>query len=59
MPVQVNGKLKDVIRVPAGAGQEDLLDAAMASEKVASAISGKQVRKTIVIPGKMVNIVAG
>ncbi|HOG53102.1 MAG TPA: class I tRNA ligase family protein, partial [Bacillota bacterium] len=57
VPVQVNGKLKDVIKVPAGSGQEELLEAAMASEKVAAAVAGKPVRKTIVIPGKMVNIV--
>jgi leucyl-tRNA synthetase len=58
-PVQVNGKLKDVVKVPAGADEDAMLKAAMASEKVATAVEGKTIRKTVVVPGKMVNIVVG
>ncbi|MDB6025548.1 MAG: leuS [Verrucomicrobiales bacterium] len=56
IPVQVNGKLRDVIRVPANASQADLEAAAMASEKVKSFIDGKTIKKVIVVPKKLVNI---
>jgi leucyl-tRNA synthetase len=58
IPVQVNGKLRDVIRVPAGATQADLESAALASEKVQQFMAGKTIRKKIVILGRLVNIVA-
>src|SRR5262249_55894756 len=50
VPVQVNGKLRDVIRVPVDAAQADLEATAMASEKTKPFIEGKAVRKVIVIP---------
>jgi leucyl-tRNA synthetase len=59
IPVQVNGKLRDVIRVPADADQAALETAARASEKVQAALAGKTVKKVIVVPKKMVNLVAG
>jgi leucyl-tRNA synthetase len=58
IPVQVNGKLRDVIRVPANASQADLEAAAKASEKVKPFLEGKTIRKVIVLPKKLVNIVA-
>jgi leucyl-tRNA synthetase len=57
IPVQVNGKLRSVIVVPAEASREVLLERALADEKVKAAIAGKQIVKTIVVPGKLVNIV--
>jgi leucyl-tRNA synthetase len=57
IPVQVNGKLRDVIKVPANATQADLEAAAMASEKVKPFLEGKTIRKVIVLPKKLVNIV--
>jgi leucyl-tRNA synthetase len=59
VPVQVNGKLRDVIRVPANASQADLEAAAKASEKVKPFLDGKTIRKVIVVPRKLVNIVTG
>ena len=59
VPVQVNGKLKDVIKVAAGSDQDTLLKAAMASDKVASSIEGKSIKRMIIIQDKMVNIVVG
>jgi leucyl-tRNA synthetase len=59
IPVQVNGKLRDVIRVPAGAGQAELEAAALKAEKVQPFTAGKSVKKVIVVPKKMVNIVVG
>ena len=58
IPVQVNGKLRDVIKVPAGASQAELEAAAKASEKVKPFLEGKTIRKVIVLPGRLVNIVA-
>ena len=58
IPVQVNGKLRDVIQVPVDAGQQQIESAALASDKVQQFISGKTVKKIIVVPKKLVNIVA-
>jgi leucyl-tRNA synthetase len=57
IPVQVNGKLRDVIKVPADVSQADLEAAAKNSEKVKPFITGKIIRKVIVVPKKLVNIV--
>ena len=59
IPVQVNGKLRDVIKVPANATQAQLEAAAQASEKVKPFIDGKTIKKVIVVPKKLVNIVVG
>jgi leucyl-tRNA synthetase len=58
IPVQVNGKLRDVIKVPATVTQADLERAALSSEKVKPFLEGKTVRKVIVLPKRLVNIVA-
>jgi leucyl-tRNA synthetase len=57
IPVQVNGKLRGLIVVPADAPEEFILERALADEKVQSAIAGKQMVKKIYVPGKLVNIV--
>ncbi|HLK16939.1 MAG TPA: leucine--tRNA ligase, partial [Fimbriimonadaceae bacterium] len=54
---QVNGKLRDTIEMPAGAGNEELEAAAKASPKVQAHLEGKTIRKVIVVPGKLVNFV--
>jgi leucyl-tRNA synthetase len=59
IPIQVNGKLREVIRVPAGASQADLEKAALAAEKVQPFLAGKTVKKVIVVPRKLVNIAVG
>jgi leucyl-tRNA synthetase len=56
IPVQVNGKLRDVISVPAAAAPAEIEQIALASEKVKSFIAGKTVKKLIVVPKKVVNI---
>lgn len=57
IPVQINGKLRAVIRVAVDAAEDALREAALAEEKVAAAIAGKQVAKVIVVPKKLVNLV--
>ena len=56
--IQVMGKVRDRIEVPADADKASLEAAALASERVQKWIAGKTVRKVIVVPGRMVNIVA-
>src|SRR5207237_2805743 len=57
IPVQVNGKLRGRIVVPSDSTEEFVLTRALADEKVAAAIAGKQIVKKIYVPGKLVNIV--
>ncbi|MGP0017396.1 MAG: leucine--tRNA ligase [Candidatus Sulfotelmatobacter sp.] len=57
IPVQVNGKLRSRVIVPADATEETVLARALADEKVLAFIPGKQVVKRIYVPGKLVNIV--
>ena len=59
IPVQVNGKLRGKVVVHADACDEDVRKAALADEKAAKFIEGKAVRKVIVVPGRLVNIVVG
>ena len=55
--VQVNGKLRARVHVPANAGQEDVRKMALADENVTRHVEGKTIKKIIVVPGKLVNIV--
>jgi leucyl-tRNA synthetase len=56
--VQVNGKLRAKLLVPTTASKEELENIAMSDESVTEQIVGKTVRKVVVVPGKLVNIVA-
>jgi leucyl-tRNA synthetase len=58
IPVQVNGKLRTVIKVSVDATQQQLQDLALASDSVKPFIEGKTIKKIIVLPKKLVNIVA-
>jgi leucyl-tRNA synthetase len=57
IPVQVNGKLANVVTVPAGSDEATIQAAAQADAKVAARMAAKTVVKVIVVPGKLVNIV--
>jgi leucyl-tRNA synthetase len=57
VPVQVNGKVRAKVTVAPDVDEETLKAAAFADEKVKALITGKQVKKVIVVPGKLVNIV--
>jgi leucyl-tRNA synthetase len=56
--VQVNGKLRDTLTVPKGAPRETLQEMALSSEKVVKILEGKSPRKVIVVPDRLVNLVA-
>jgi leucyl-tRNA synthetase len=58
IPVQILGKVRAKVMAPAGADAKALEDLAMADEKVKGLLEGKTVRKVIVVPGRLVNIVA-
>ncbi|NTV65556.1 MAG: class I tRNA ligase family protein, partial [Oscillochloris sp.] len=55
--LQVNGKVRDKLLVPAGASEDQLRTLAMESDRLKSHIGGKAIRKVIVVPGKLVNVV--
>ncbi len=55
--IQVNGKIRDKMMIPAGLDKEGTQEAAMKSEKLLSLIEGKTVVKVIAVPGKLVNVV--
>ncbi len=59
MAVQVNGKMRGKFTISKDASKEEVLNAALALDTVKKNIEGKEIRKTIVIPGKIVNIVVG
>ena len=57
VPVQVNGKLRAKVELPADSDRAAAEAAAKADPKIAAALDGKTIVKTIVVPGKMVNFV--
>ena len=57
--IQVNGKLRGEVEVTADASEDSLVEAAKANQKVASYLDGQTIRKTIYVPGKLVNFVIG
>ncbi|HYG47153.1 MAG TPA: leucine--tRNA ligase [Allosphingosinicella sp.] len=56
--VQVNGKLRDTLTAPKGAPREALEEMALASEKIVRSLEGRTPRKVIVVPDRLVNLVA-
>jgi leucyl-tRNA synthetase len=55
--IQVNGKVRDRVQVAAEASESELVEQAKASPRVQGYLDGKQIRKEIVVPGKLVNLV--
>ena len=56
--VQISGKLKGTVVIPADASREDMIAAAKQNSKIAAQLEGKTIIKEIAVPGKLVNIVA-
>ena len=56
-PVQVNGKVRGHVTVPADAGREAVAEAALADGKVTAFLAGATPKKVIVVPGRLVNLV--
>lgn len=55
--VQINGKVRSRINIPSDSSKDDVEQAALENERIQSLIAGKEVRRVIVVPGKLVNIV--
>jgi leucyl-tRNA synthetase len=58
VPVQINGKLRGKVTVPANSDQTIIVAAAKADATIAGQLDGKTIVKTVYVPGKMVNFVA-
>ncbi len=58
LPVQVNGKVRFTVEVPAGASEEDVRAVVTGSEEFARLVDGGAVQRIIVVPGRIVNVVA-
>ncbi len=56
-PIQVNGKVRSRVTVPAEADEAAVRAAALAEEKIAATLDGREPRKVIVVPGRLVNVV--
>jgi leucyl-tRNA synthetase len=59
IPVQVNGKLRGRVILPAGADQALVQERALADPKVKASIAGKQIVNVVFVPGKLLNLVVG
>jgi leucyl-tRNA synthetase len=57
IPVQINGKLRSKLVVPADASESAVIERALADEMVKAAVAGKQIVKKIYVPGKLLNLV--
>jgi leucyl-tRNA synthetase len=57
--VQVNGKLRDRIEVPADITEEAARELALSSERVRPHVEGREIRKSVYVPGRLVNLVVG
>ena len=56
--VQINGKVRARIAAPAGIGEEDAMELAMADPNVRAHLDGKEIRKRIYVADKLLNVVA-
>jgi hypothetical protein len=57
--IQVNGKLRDRVEVSPDIAEDALLEMALALPKVEAALGGAEIKRKIVVPGKLVNLVVG
>ena len=57
IPVQIRGKVRSVVTVPADADADAMEAAARADEKIAAALQGQEVKRVIAVPGRLINFV--
>ncbi|MCX7832284.1 MAG: class I tRNA ligase family protein, partial [Actinobacteria bacterium] len=55
--IQINGKVKEKVKVPVGSSKDDVLNLALSSEKVSKTIAGREIKKVIYVQDKILNIV--
>jgi leucyl-tRNA synthetase len=59
LPVQVNGKLRDLVTVPAGLSQAEIEQIVLARDKVRAHLQDADVARVVHVPGRLVNVVTG
>ena len=59
LPVQVAGKMKGKVAMPADADEEAVKQIVLADEKILAALEGRKIRKLILVPGRIVNLIPG
>jgi leucyl-tRNA synthetase len=59
IPVEVDGKLRDVLAAPPDIARDDLRAAALASPRVRQHLAGRRIKRVVYVPGKILNIVTG
>ena len=57
MVVSINGKVRDRVKLSLDTPKEEVINLAMAAEKIKDLVAGKEIKKVIVVPNKLVNIV--
>ena len=57
VPVQVNGKLRAVLTIPAGSDAAAMEAAARADARIVAALDGRETRRVVAVPGRLVNFV--
>jgi leucyl-tRNA synthetase len=57
LPVQVNGRLRDLVSVPAGTPEADIEQLVLARDKIRAQLDGKEVVRVVHVPGRLVNVV--
>jgi len=57
--IQINGKVRDKIEVPSGISEKEASDLVINSEKIKKWLQGQEIKKTIFVPGKLINLVIG
>ena len=58
LPIQVNGKLRDLVSIPAGLSEVEIEQIVMARDKVRAQLDGQEIVRIIQIPNRLVNVVA-
>ena len=59
LPVQIKGKIRSKIMLPADADEETTRQLALSDERIAELVAGMEIRKVIVVPGRIINIIPG
>lgn len=57
IPVQVNGKVRVVITMPSDSGREEIIEKALAEEKIKQYTDGKDIKKIVFVPGRVLNLI--
>ena len=57
LPIQVNGKLRDVVTIPAGLSEIEIEQIVMSRDKVRAYLEGNEVVRVVQVPGRLVNVV--